>query len=119
MIIVKMNKNSLIYWGQILVINSSNNVITVLLRYLTVNYGTWKKLHIPGPPPAVALGNTVKMFDPVKGVRQVLDEWKQKYGKVFGLYFFEKPLLVVMDIELLKIVYVKTMFYPYLHYAYA
>jgi thromboxane-A synthase len=65
----------------------------------------FEELSIPGPKPNIFCGNLWDIY--TKNPLVAINEWKQKYGRIFGYYFGFKPILVVTDLELLKHVMVK------------
>eukprot|EP00794_Sanderia_malayensis_P005402 gene5402-6078_t len=77
----------------------------VYLHYITA-YGKLRKLGFKGPTPWPVIGTS---FDLIRGkdMHLVLDENVKKYGKLFGMYFFRSPSVVVADIEMLKTILVK------------
>ncbi|XP_056264467.1 cytochrome P450 3A27-like [Pseudoliparis swirei] len=70
-------------------------------------YGIFEKLGIPGPKPYIYLG-TVGRHHKVYYEDDV--QSAKKYGKVWGIYEFRMPILVVMDPEMLKTILVKECF---------
>ncbi|BFZ10432.1 hypothetical protein BsWGS_13471 [Bradybaena similaris] len=87
-------------------------VLLVALAVLSYIYGTrsfqtWKNLGITGPRPYPFFGNVSQMFDPRNGLRGSVDEWQKRYGRIFGIYFFAKPNLIVTDPLFLKQILVK------------
>ncbi|XP_068444749.1 cytochrome P450 3A27-like [Clinocottus analis] len=70
-------------------------------------HGIFEKLGIPGPKPymywgTIARHHQVYYEDDVQNAK--------KYGKVWGMYEFRKPMLAVMDPEMLKTILVKECF---------
>ncbi|BFZ10434.1 hypothetical protein BsWGS_13473 [Bradybaena similaris] len=83
-------------------------VLAILLYwYGSLPFGTWKKLGVSGPPPRLFVGNMTEMFDERVGVRAAIAQWQKAYGRIFGIYFFRVPVLIVTDPEILKHVFVK------------
>lgn len=81
--------------------------LTALLYWHYVaNFSELKKLGFPGPTPWPILGNLVNVMSN-KGLHIFLQIAKEKYGKVFGVYFLKYPSIVVHDPEILKCVLVK------------
>nr|XP_046234586.1 cytochrome P450 3A27-like [Scatophagus argus] len=70
-------------------------------------YGIFEKLGIPGPKPVMYFG-TVGKHNPVYYLADT--ECAQKYGRVWGMYEFKKPMLAVMDPDMLKTILVKECF---------
>lgn len=65
----------------------------------------FKDLGIPGPVPSIITGNMSELYKktPVAAYR----EWIEKYGKVVGYFNGYRPVLLVADLDLLKMIQVK------------
>lgn len=72
-----------------------------------MTFGVFDKLGIPGPKPLMYMG-TVTRHNQIYYLADV--ECAQKYGKVFGLYELKRPMLVVLDPDMLKTILVKESF---------
>uniref|UniRef100_A0A672IWW1 unspecific monooxygenase n=1 Tax=Salarias fasciatus TaxID=181472 RepID=A0A672IWW1_SALFA len=70
-------------------------------------FGVFEKLGIPGPKPLMYYG-TLTRHNYIYFLADT--ECAQKYGRVFGLYEFRKPMLVVTDPDMLKTILVKECF---------
>ncbi|KAM7419596.1 hypothetical protein PAMA_016616 [Pampus argenteus] len=81
--------------------------ICIFVSYGRRTHGVFEKLGIPGPKPKIYFG-TVGRFNAVF----YLDDQicAQKYGKVWGMYELRKPILAVMDPDMLKVILVKECF---------
>lgn len=87
------------------------SILVPLCIYLLYLYGTspfklWKTLGVPGPDPAPFFGNTMDLYGPDSS-KAAYAKWHAKYGRVYGIYFFRHPALVVTDPELMKQILVK------------
>ncbi|CAH1398029.1 unnamed protein product [Nezara viridula] len=72
--------------------------------FLKRRYSYWKKLGVPGPEPAMIIGN-MKEFISLKFTEpNVMHEWYKEYRNepYIGYYNFLKPTLFVIDPELIK-----------------
>ncbi|KAM7306970.1 cytochrome P450 3A4-like [Ixodes scapularis] len=67
-------------------------------------HGLFRKHGIPGPDPDLFWGNWKQLK---RDRLQVLDQWVQKYGKVFGFFMAEHPYMVVADLDLIHRCFVK------------
>ncbi|KAM9362964.1 cytochrome P450 3A30-like [Symphorus nematophorus] len=81
--------------------------ICIFVLYGNWTFGTFEKLGIPGPKPLMYWGtvgrqNNVYYLDDL--------ECAQKYGRVWGMYEFRRPILAVMDPDMLKTILVKECF---------
>ncbi|KAM6942043.1 cytochrome P450 3A30-like [Lycodopsis pacificus] len=87
-------------------------ILLITFICLFVIYGNWthgifEKLGIPGPKPYIYWG-TIGRNHQVYYEDDNLSA--QKYGRVWGLYEFRRPMLVVMDPDMLKTILVKECF---------
>uniref|UniRef100_A0A3Q2QMR1 unspecific monooxygenase n=1 Tax=Fundulus heteroclitus TaxID=8078 RepID=A0A3Q2QMR1_FUNHE len=87
-------------------------ILLISFVFLFVLYGHWtfgvfKKLGIAGPKPVMYWG-TVGRYNQVYYLDD--NECAKKYGRVWGLYELRKPMLAVMDPEMLKTILVKECF---------
>ncbi|XP_020604908.1 cytochrome P450 3A8-like [Orbicella faveolata] len=82
-------------------------LLVLFYRYFVEPFTVFKKLGIPGPTPLPILGNTGRtLFDP-NSIPKRHQELYKKYGKVFGLYFFRQPFLMVGDPDMIKEILIK------------
>ncbi|XP_076585155.1 cytochrome P450 3A27-like [Chaetodon auriga] len=81
--------------------------ICIFVMYGTSTYGIFEKLGIPGPKPFMYFGTVGRQH-----YVYYLDdkETAKKYGRVWGTYEFKKPMLAVMDPDMLKTILVKECF---------
>ncbi|CAL1538784.1 unnamed protein product [Lymnaea stagnalis] len=87
------------------------SILIPLSIYLLYLYGTspfklWKKLGVPGPAPVPFFGNTMDLYGPDSS-KAAYAKWHSHYGRVYGIYFFRHPALVVTDPELMKQILVR------------
>ncbi|XP_029832847.2 cytochrome P450 3A4 [Ixodes scapularis] len=67
-------------------------------------HGVFRKHGIPGPDPDLFGGNWKQLK---RDRLQVMQQWIDRYGKVFGFFMAEKPCLVVTDLDLVRQIFVK------------
>ncbi|TKS68493.1 Cytochrome P450 3A27 [Collichthys lucidus] len=81
--------------------------ICAFVMYGKSTHGIFEKLGIPGPKPVMYWGTVGR-----HNVVYFLDdkECAQKYGKVWGMFEFKRPLVAVMDPDMLKTILVKECF---------
>nr|AAA35742.1 glucocorticoid-inducible cytochrome P-450 [Homo sapiens]BAA00001.1 cytochrome P-450 [Homo sapiens]prf//2108280A cytochrome P450-3A5 [Homo sapiens] len=78
--------------------------LVLLYLYGTHSHGLFKKLGIPGPTPLPFLGNILSYH---KGFCMFDMECHKKYGKVWGFYDGQQPVLAITDPDMIKLVLVK------------
>ncbi|KAH9523612.1 hypothetical protein Btru_040452 [Bulinus truncatus] len=83
-------------------------IFCVILLYIYGKrpYRLWETLGIKGPEPKLFLGNINEIYGP-EGGKEAFAKWKSRFGRVFGIYYFREPALVVMDPDWIKQVFVK------------
>uniref|UniRef100_A0AAX7U9F2 unspecific monooxygenase n=1 Tax=Astatotilapia calliptera TaxID=8154 RepID=A0AAX7U9F2_ASTCA len=81
--------------------------ICIFVMYGHWTFGIFEKMGIPGPKPVMYWG-TIARHNRV----HYLDDYEcaQKYGRIWGVYEFRKPMLAVMDPDMLKTILVKECF---------
>uniref|UniRef100_V5HG78 Putative cytochrome n=1 Tax=Ixodes ricinus TaxID=34613 RepID=V5HG78_IXORI len=67
-------------------------------------HGVFRRHGIPGPTPELLWGNWNQLK---KDRLQVMQQWIDRYGKVFGFFMAEKPCMVVTDLDLVRQIFVK------------
>ncbi|XP_078096281.1 cytochrome P450 3A30-like [Mustelus asterias] len=78
--------------------------LLLLAWYSVLPYGLFKRIGVPGPRPLPFIG-TVHHYR--KGMFGFDTECYKKYGKMWGIYDGQQPILSIMDIDLIKTVFVK------------
>ncbi|XP_037507674.1 thromboxane-A synthase [Rhipicephalus sanguineus] len=68
-------------------------------------FNYFKDLGIPGPEPSIITGNMNELREKTPTV--AYREWIEKYGKVVGYFNGSRPVLLVADLDLLKMIQVK------------
>jgi cytochrome P450 family 6 len=80
-----------------------------LYLYLIRNFNFWKKLGVPYPKPWPLLGNlkecVLQRVTVGKHLKNLYDEYSDK--PYVGIFSFDKPSLLVRDLELVKNILVK------------
>ncbi|XP_051877925.1 cytochrome P450 3A30-like [Pristis pectinata] len=77
----------------------------VLLGWYSVSpFGIFERLGIPGPRPVPFLGTFLHYR---KGIFKFDEECYKKYGNIWGIYDGRRPLLCIMDPDLIKIIFIK------------
>lgn len=71
---------------------------------LRSDYNFFNKHRIAGPDPELLWGNWLQLK---RNRIEVMEEWIHKYGKVFGIYKAEKPMMVISDVDMIKECFVK------------
>ncbi|XP_044730073.1 cytochrome P450 6k1-like [Chrysoperla carnea] len=82
--------------------------IILFYNYLKSKYNYWKERNVPYEEPNLIFGN---FYDAFTFKRQITsffhDQYRKTNDKVFGLYVFQRPFLLLRDPELIKHVLVK------------
>ncbi|XP_038676066.1 cytochrome P450 3A21-like [Scyliorhinus canicula] len=78
--------------------------LLLLAWYSVLPYGLFKRLGVPGPRPLPFIGNILHYR---KGMFGFDTECYKKYGKVWGIYDGRLPILSIMDIDLIKTIFIK------------
>uniref|UniRef100_A0A2K6U954 Cytochrome P450 3A n=1 Tax=Saimiri boliviensis boliviensis TaxID=39432 RepID=A0A2K6U954_SAIBB len=78
--------------------------LVLLYLYGTRSHGIFKKLGIPGPTPLPFLGNILSYR---QGIWKFDSECHKKYGKMWGSYDGQLPVLAITDPDMIKAVLVK------------
>ncbi|MCJ8746438.1 hypothetical protein PDJAM_G00141790 [Pangasius djambal] len=81
--------------------------VTLLFIYSVWPYGFFKKLGIPGPRPWPFVGTFLSYR---KGFFNFDTECFKKYGKVWGIFDGRLPVLMTLDLEMIKAIMVKECF---------
>lgn len=79
-------------------------LLALVYRYSTRNFNHWKERGIAGPKPYPFIGN---FFSFSKPIPQLYSEYLRKYGKYFGVFRSNKPVLFISDPEVIKRIMVK------------
>ncbi|XP_054165014.1 cytochrome P450 3A21-like [Oppia nitens] len=80
-------------------------VIIAIYRYATRNHDYWQRLGLTGPRPLPFVGTIAYMTR--TPLQELVVKWQQKYGKLYGCFYGNEPVLVVADPELIKDILVK------------
>ncbi|CAG2112261.1 unnamed protein product [Medioppia subpectinata] len=75
------------------------------MKYLTRNFNYFTKLGVKGPRPLPIFGNLWERL--FTSLPELDIKWQRKYGKIYGVYDGNEPILMVTDPELIKHILVK------------
>ncbi|XP_054157849.1 cytochrome P450 3A24-like [Oppia nitens] len=75
-------------------------ILVALYFYLTRNFNYWTSRGINGPKPIPGLGTFWQLFFKPMGEIN-LDNYK-KYGKIYGVFMADRPVLTIADPDLIK-----------------
>ncbi|XP_034544191.1 cytochrome P450 3A27-like isoform X2 [Notolabrus celidotus] len=81
--------------------------ICLFFMYGYSSYGIFEKMGIPGIKPFMYFG-TIGKLDPVYYREDLVSA--KKFGRIWGMYELKKPMLVVMEPDMLKTILVKECF---------
>ncbi|XP_059272010.1 cytochrome P450 3A12-like [Mustela nigripes] len=79
-------------------------ILVLFYLYGTSTHGLFKKLGIPGPKPLPFLGTTLAYQN---GFCDFDEKCFRKYGRMWGFYDGQQPVLAIMDPDMIKTVLVK------------
>lgn len=85
-------------------------ILTVLYGYLEFSYKYWKSRGIPHDKPKTLYGNVEGFGTTVNQAvftKKIYDKYKSTGAKLAGLYFFIRPIALLLDLDLIKHVLVK------------
>ncbi|XP_048465696.1 cytochrome P450 3A21-like, partial [Rhincodon typus] len=75
-----------------------------LCRYSVLPFGLFKRIGVPGPRPLPFIGTFLHYR---KGMFGFDTECYKKYGKIWGIYDGRLPILSILDLDLIKTIFVK------------
>ena len=88
-------------------------LITIVIGLVTIywwrtneRYKYFQKRGIPGPSPQFFFGHYKTLWS-TKAYSQLLKQWTEKYGSIYGLFVGRTPMYVVSDVDFLEEVYIK------------
>ncbi|CAG2177208.1 unnamed protein product, partial [Oppiella nova] len=73
--------------------------------YLTRNFNFWSQNGVKGPSPIPMFGNILSYF--ITPRPHLAMQWQKLYGKIYGIYNGNRPVLIVAEPELIKQICVK------------
>ncbi|XP_022779926.1 uncharacterized protein LOC111321343 [Stylophora pistillata] len=82
-------------------------LVVLLYWFCVAPFSVFKKLGINGPKPIPFFGNSWGSTLNRNNRPKIHQEWCKKYGKVFGMYLFRQPFLVVADPDMIREILVK------------
>ena len=68
----------------------------------------WKSQGVQGPEPSFPFG---QLFQVSSSPFSIFTEWRKKHGRVYGIYMFLDPVLVISDAEVIKEIVVNNNFF--------
>lgn len=86
------------------------SILTLFYAYFKYSFEYWKARNIPYEEPLIPYGNIKtfgKTIHPSRFLKNVYDKYKPSGAKLCGLYFFARPVAVLLDLDLVKHVLVK------------
>ncbi|XP_071551634.1 cytochrome P450 3A29-like [Panulirus ornatus] len=70
-------------------------------------HSVFSRLGIPHVPPHIIYGSSHILRAPGNLATEIVGQWMQRYGKVFGFYVGWQPNMVVADLDLVKMILVR------------
>lgn len=81
-------------------------LIFAYLRTIHYSYDYFKRHAIPGPPHRFFFGHCQDLWS-AKSFCQLIQQWTQQYGSIYGIFQGTRPVYVVSDVDFLHEVYIK------------
>lgn len=88
----------------------SLTIFTIIYGYFKYSYGYWKSRGVPCEEPSIPFGNIKnngKIVSNYEIIKQLYDKYKSTGVKVCGFYHFIRPVAVILDLELIKRIFIK------------
>ncbi|KAF2887508.1 hypothetical protein ILUMI_18665 [Ignelater luminosus] len=83
-------------------------IIYLLYKFSVRNFDYWEKRGVPYPKPLPFIGNVFDLFTGRVGIGHLLADFYNNYKTpYFGIYVFNKPYLILRNLELIKDILVK------------
>lgn len=86
------------------------SIVTLLYGYFKYSFDYWKSRNVPHEEPSFPYGNIKglgKTIHTSQYFKRIYDQFKPTGEKFCGVYFFTRPLVVLLDLDLVKNVMVK------------
>lgn len=93
------------------------NVIAIILvtvlflyGYFKSSYGYWKSRGVPCDKPSIPYGNINgidKIYQNYEIIKKMYDKYKPTGVKLCGIYYFIRPVAIILDLELIKQILIK------------
>lgn len=85
------------------------SIATLIYWYFKVAYSYWKSRNVPYLEPSFPYGNIKDFGKKVHSSRAMQDIYTQLKGadKFCGVYFFFRPIALILDLELVKNIMIK------------
>ena len=83
--------------------------ISLIIAYLWTiyhSYDYFKRHGISGPPHRFFFGHYKDLWSS-KSFSQLIQQWTQQYGSIYGIFEGTRPMYVVSDVDFLQEVYIK------------
>lgn len=94
--------------GAIAIISIS--IVTAIYAFFKYSFQYWKSRGIPYDEPSIPYGNISglgKVIHPSHFVKNAYDRHRSSGAKLCGVYFFARPVAILLDLELIKTILIK------------
>jgi cytochrome P450 family 6 len=87
-----------------ILVSIASGLVGVLYLYLAYVYTYWKKRNVPFSEPRFPTGNALDIIRSRKTMGEIYKDWYRKFSgcKFAGLYQIYRPVLLLMDTDLIK-----------------
>lgn len=86
------------------------SILTTLYAYFKYSFGYFQSRGIPCTVPSIPYGHIKGLgekYHMIEIVKKIYDEFKPSGAKVCGIYLFSRPLIILLDLDICKNVFVK------------
>lgn len=86
------------------------SLVTIVYGYFKYSFGYWKLRGIPHDEPSFPYGNIKNVGKTIHSsifLKRMYDKFKPTGAQFCGIYFFARPVAIVLDLNLLKHILVK------------
>lgn len=86
------------------------SILTTLYAYFKYSFGYFQSRGIPCTKPTFPYGHIKGLGEKchmIEIIKKIYDEIKPSGAKVCGIYFFTRPVTMILDLDIIKDVFVK------------
>ena len=95
------------YWSTVTVIVLAFLFLATIIHYF-IKFTVLKSLGVRGPTPFPIFGHLLEIIWNNRVLHERERDAQRAYGRVYGIYMFNTPIIVTSDPEMLKEIFVKS-----------